>query len=469
MANRKLKPIHYILISVGLLIVVAIVAKKAGWIGKKEDEKVTVESTDLRTITETVLANGKVQPEVELKVSSEVSGEIVGLYVAEGDSVRKGQLLVKINPELILAAIDRATAAVNNAQANLGSSRARTVQAKAQFENIRLVFERNQKIHAQKVISDAEFDASKAQYEAGKQDIELAKQGAKASEFMVESAMASLKESRENLSRTSIFSAMNGIVTRLAVSLGERVVGTAQMAGTEMLRIANLSQMQSQVDVSENDIVRVSLGDTADIEIDAYPGKKFKGVVKEIANSSNSTTTNVSDQVTNFQVKISILRDSYADLSSKSKHPFRPGMSTSVEIKTDVADNTLTVPIMAVTVRSVDKSGKILNDDGSKKADRKSKKDENENEGSKVESTKENKQIETDNRKEVVFMYNKGIVKAVLVKTGIQDDQYIQIVEGVKKGDEIVSGPFSLISKKLKDGDKVKKVSEKELFSGDKK
>ena len=464
MANRKLKPLHLILIGVGLLIVLAIVAKKAGWIGKTEDEKIIVEAASLRTITETVLANGKIQPALDLKVSSEVSGEIVGLYVAEGDSVKKGQMLVKINPELILAAIERTMASVNNAQANLGSSKARVIQAKAQFENTRLVYERNQKLHTQKVISDAEFDASKAQYQAGLQDIELAKQGVKASEFMVESAMATLKEARENLSRTTIFSPMNGIVTRLNVTLGERVVGTAQMAGTEMIRIADLRDMQSRVEVSENDIVRVTIGDTAMIEVDAYPGQKFLGLVTEIANSANSSTTNVSDQVTNFQVKINLLQSSYSHLLAKSRFPFRPGMSSSVEIKTDVASDVLSVPIMSVTVRSVNKDGKILDDDEARKAEKDAKKDQKEDDGNNVESSKDKTNQVINERKEVVFIYQNGTVKAALVKTGIQDDQYIQILEGVKKGDEIVSGPFSLISKKLKDGEKVKKVNEKELF-----
>ena len=284
--KRKLKPLHLLLIAVGLLLIAAIVAKKAGWIGGESLENVTVEKAELRDIVETVIANGKVQPETEVKISSEISGEIIGLYVKEGDSVKKGQLLVRINPQIIEAALERAEAAVNNAKASKANAAARLKQAEANFKNISLNYNRNKKLFEQKVISDAEFDAAKAQYETSVQEIESARQSVAAAEFTINSASAGVKETRENLLRTTIYSPMEGIVTKLNVELGERVVGTAQMAGTEMMRVANLNAMMAKVDVSEADIVRISVGDTADIEVDAYPGRFFKGIVTEVSNSA---------------------------------------------------------------------------------------------------------------------------------------------------------------------------------------
>lgn len=446
-------------IAVAVLIVFALIGKKAGWIGQGELTKIAAEKAESRTIVESVLANGKIQPEIEVKLSSEISGEIIGLYVKEGDSVRKGQLLAKVNPELILAALDRNEAAINNARAQLASARARLNQQKATFENnIKPSFERNQKLHKDKVISQAEFDASKATYEAALQDLEAGRQSIIAAEFTVKSTEATQKESREQLTRTNIYAPIDGIVTKLSVEVGERVVGTIQMAGTEMIRIANLNRMEAQVDVSESDVVRVKLGDSVLIDVDAYPGRQFKGIVREIANSSNQSVMGAADQVTNFAVKISLLNESYADLTEKRGYPFRPGMSSSVEILTNRVENVLAVPITSVTVRAFDENGKI-------KSKRTGDKEGDGGEETASESATDEAAAGKEELREVVFVFANGEVKAKEVKTGIQDDRYIQIISGLETGEEVVTAPFSSISKKLKDGEKVQKVKKDDLFS----
>jgi HlyD family secretion protein len=452
----KLKTGQWLAVALVVLLVFALVGKKAGWIGQGELTKIAAEKAENRTIVESVLANGKIQPEVEVKLSSEISGEIIGLYVKEGDSVRKGQLLAKVNPELILAALDRNEAAINNARAQLASARARLNQLKATFDNnIKPAYDRNTKLFKDQVISQAEFEASKASYEAFLQDLEAGRQTIVAAEFTVKSAEATQKESREQLTRTNIYAPIDGIVTKLSVEVGERVVGTIQMAGTEMIRIANLNRMEAQVDVSESDVVRVKLGDSVLIDVDAYPGRQFKGIVREIANSSNSSIMGAADQVTNFAVKISLLNESYADLTEKRGYPFRPGMSSSVEILTNRVEGTLSVPITSVTVRAFDEKGKIKkkrNADTSAEAD-----EEDEDVKDKTDSKEE--------LREVVFVFENGEVKAKEVKTGIQDDRYIQILSGLQAGEEVVVAPFSAISKKLKDGEKVQKVKKDDLFS----
>ncbi len=455
---KKLKPLHYLLIGVVLLFVFALIGKKAGWIGKGEFTRVVVEKAEKRTIIETVLANGKIQPETEVKLSSEISGEIVGLYVKEGDSVVKGQLLARVNPELVLAAIDRGEAAINNAKAQLGTARARYNQLKATFDNnIKPSFDRNAKLYKDKVISPAEYDMSKASYEAGLQDIEAMKQSIIAAEYTVKSAEAGQKEAREQLSRTNIYAPISGIVTKLSVEVGERVVGTIQMAGTEMIRIADLNRMEAQVDVSESDVVRVSLHDSVIIEVDAYPGKKFKGIVREIANSSNSSLAGLADQVTNFAVKITLLNGSYADLTAKKRYPFRPGMSTSVEILTNRAENVLTVPIASVTVRAYDADGKMVNE--REKGEETEEAPSNEEENASDKAKKAGGSLE-----EVLFVYEQGKVFARKVKTGLQDDRYIEIVSGISDSSQVIAAPFSAISKKLKDDMKVEKVDKDKLF-----
>ncbi len=446
------KTFKYLGIAVVMLIIIAFVGKKAGWIGKVDGIKVLVAKTELKTIIETVSANGRVQPEKEVKISSDVSGEIRELYVKEGDSVVTGQLLARIDPELYQSALDRSDASLNNIRANLASAKARLAQAEARFNEIKNAFERNEKMYAQKLISDGEFETAKSTFLNAKSEVEAGKQSVLAAEYNVKSFEASVKESKKNLDRTLIYAPVNGIVSKLSVEKGERVVGTSQMAGTEMMRIANLNDMEVSVDVNENDIVKVGIADTTLIEVDAYPGRKFKGIVTEIANSASTTLATTSDQVTNFVVKIRILRSSYEDLTKKfgkRKSVFRPGMSASVEIMTERANNVLAVPIEAVTIR-------VASDLDTNKIE-----------------TKENKTVSASAVKEeefeVVFIKNGDKAYIRKVKTGIQDDKMIQILEGLKEGEELISGPYTAVSKLLKHNDAIEVVSKEELFESKKK
>lgn len=397
---------------------------------------VTTEKAENRLIIETVIANGKVQPEVQVKISSDVSGEIIELNVKEGDQVKKGDVLAKINPDLYISARDRLAAALNTAKANVANAKARLAQSKAQFINAEAAFNRNKNLHKQGAISDAEYDTAKSQYEVAKADVEAAEQSVIAAEYNLKSAEASLKEANDNLQRTTIIAPVDGTVSMLNVEKGERVVGTTQMAGTELMRIANLTQMEVKVDVNENDIIRIKLGDTADVEIDAFLGRKFKGVVREIANSAKVTGLSA-EQVTNFEVKVRILRSSYEDLIDKNNphlSPFRPGMTASVEIKTNFANNALSVPIQAVTTREDTSYAK-----------------------SKVV---QNAEINRENSFECVFVHQEGKAVMKKVKTGIQDSKYIQILSGIEKGEEIITGPYTIVSKQLNDGDRVRVIKE---------
>lgn len=444
--KKKNKTLLYLGIAVGVLIVIAIVGKKAGWVGKVEGLPVTVAKVESRTIIETVSANGRIQPEKEVKISSDVSGEIRELYVKEGDSVIAGRLMARIDPELYQSALDRSEASLNNTKAGLATSRARLSQAEARFQEISSAYERNKKMYEQKLISDGEFETAKSSYINAKAEVDAGRQSVLAAEFNVKSFEATLKESRKNLTRTEIFAPVSGIVSKLSVEQGERVVGTSQMAGTEMMRIANLNDMEVSVDVNENDIIKVGLGDTSDIEVDAYPNRKFKGIVTEIANSATTSLQTTSDQVTNFVVKIRILRSSYEDLTrkfGKRKSVFRPGMSASVEIQTERVVNVIAVPIESVTVRPESALDTTLTED---------------------EGPKKSSILDTKNDVEVVFLIVDNKAKIQKVKTGVQDDKYIQILEGLVEGEMIISGPYSAISKTLRHDDEVKEVSKEELF-----
>lgn len=432
-----------------ILIVILTIAKSAGWLGNSDAVKVSTEKVSLKTITETVSANGKVQPEVEVKISADVSGEVVEMFVKEGDLVQAGTLLCRIKPDIYASNLERTAASVNAAKANLQSSRSRQLQAESQFKIAELSYNRNKKLFEDKVISAAEFESIRSSWEVASAEVQAAHQGVAAAEFNVNSAEASLKEARENLNKTAIYSPVNGTVSKLNVEQGERVVGTLQMAGTEIMRIANLNEMEVNVDVGETDIVRVNLNDTADIEIDAYTGRKFTGIVTEVANSANVSGVGVTDQVTNFSVKIRIIRNSYTDLlkdKPENFSPFRPGMSATVDIRTKQVSNVAAIPIQAVTTRDTsvkdDVASKMNNTSGANSTE--------------VSSN--------ENRQECVFVINDD--KAVLrnVKTGIQDNQFIQIVEGLKEGDEVITAPYNAISKTLKDGSDVKVVPRSELF-----
>lgn len=421
--------------------------------GKTEIIDVSAELPAKRNITEVVSANGKIQPEVEVKISSDVSGEIIEMLVKEGDAVKKGQLLCRIKPDTYESALDRVNASVNSSKANAQNTKAQLDQAKAQLANAQANFNRNKKLFEQNAISQQEFDASKAAYEGAVATVKAAEETVKSADFNINSAVASLKEANENLSRTQIYSPVDGTVSKLNVEKGERVQGVQGFQGTEIMRLANLNEMEVNVEVNENDIIKVKKYDTTLIEVDAYKDRKFKGIVTEIANSAN-TTGITADQVTNFAVKIRILQDSYNDLiTGLNNAPFRPGMSAAVEIQTKKVLNVLSVPIMAVTTRvdsSLIKKTEKMNSGGDLE----------------VKNDLEEKVDAKDIPKTeiVIFVVSEGKVKQVKVKTGIQDNDFIQITSGVTEKDQVVSAPYGAISKKLKDGTAVNVKDKDKLF-----
>lgn len=430
-------------------------AKKMEWIGKVEPTEVEYTKVARGTIVEKVSASGKIQPEVEVKVSPDVSGEIVSLNVAEGDSVVAGQELLKIRPDNYVSLLARAEAQVNAQKAGSEQSKAVLAQSEARLSKAKIDFDRNDRLHKDKVISDADFDQFQSAYIVAKQDLEAAKANVKAANFNVKSAEAAFKEAKTNLTKTTIYAPQSGIISKLNVELGERVVGTSQMAGTEMLRIANLNNMEVRVNVNENDITRVSLGDTVMIDVDAFSSsdRKFMGVVYEVASSANSSGTAAAvsnDAVTEFEVKIRVLRSSYADLiQGKLSYPLKPGMTASVEILTNRKSNILTVPLASVTTRELG-------------AEKKSEGDKPSEDGAAVK-TQDDANAERkrkENIREVVFVEEKGKVKQVEVKTGISDFEHIEIVSGLKDGQQIISGPYATVAKKLNAGDLVKKKEE---------
>lgn len=398
-------------LSVGtlLLIVILIFGKKNGWFGSSRDF-VPVEISELRplTIVETVSATGKIQPEVEVKLSSEVSGEIIELPVKEGQTVEQGDLLVRINPDLIQASVSQSQAGLQNFRAQLAQAEANETNAKLTYDRSKILFEKG-------VISKSEWDRAVADYE-------MAQANRLAAYYNVESAAANVKQSLDNLARTSIYAPMSGTISSLSAELGERVVGTAQMAGTEIMRVANLENMEVVVDVNENDIVKVQIGNEAKVEVDAYLRREFKGEVTEIANSAESTLT--ADQVTNFKVKVRILPESYKDLiegKPERYSPFRPGMTATVDIITNKKENILAVPISAVVMKTDTSDVNTINAE----------------------------------RFEAVFVEENGTAQVRKVTTGIQDETNIEIISGLDKGEKVIVGPYSTLTKTLKAGDKV--------------
>jgi HlyD family secretion protein len=452
MTKSRKKTLWYIIGAIVLVVIVVLAVKK----GKSSDaQKVAVEKVTKRNIIETVSANGKIQPAKDVKISPYISGEVVELYVKEGDFVKKGQKLAKIDPKIYISSFQQAEAAMKTTEANQANSKARLAQSQAQFTKSKLDFKRSEELWKKQVISDADYDAARSSYLVAKAEVKAAEESFKASKFQVKSAKAKMSEAQENLNRTTIYAPNNGTVSKLSVQEGERVTGASQFsAGTEIMRIANLDVMEVNVEVNENDIVQVSMNDTALIEVDAYLNRKFKGIVTEIATSANTTGVSA-DQVTNFDVKIRMLKSSYADLirpKNPIPSPFRPGMSATVEIQTKRADNVLAVPIQAVTTRA-DSTGRMKSV-LEKREEKKTKKNNN--------------QIQKKT-KEYVFIYQNGTAKLQKVETGIQDNMYIEIKKGVKVGQEVITAPYRLVSKTLKNGDKVKKVNKKELFSTKKK
>jgi len=440
------KLLKYLIIGASVLLLIIILGRLGGWLGGHKAINVIADKPQKRTIFEVVTANGKIQPEKEIKVSGDVSGEIVELFIKEGDAIKKGQILLKIKPDIYISGEERALAAVNTTKANYGNALARLDQIEAQFTQARLSYERNQKLWEQSTISKAEWDASTAEYEIAKANVEASKQDVKSAEFNVKSAEASLKEANERLIKTNVYSPIDGIITRLIVEKGERVAGTDMMAGTEMLRVADLKKMEVKVDVNENDIVRVHIGDTAIIEVDAYLDQKFKGVITEIANSANTSGQTSADQVTSFEVRIRLIESSYNNLiSSERPFPFRPGMTASVDIQTQKKENVLSIPIEAVTTRS--------DSELNVKAHRTT---------AFIGSKNLNKEV--SKLSEIVFIVEKSLSRVRKVKTGIQDNNFIEIVEGINPNDNIIIAPYSAISKKLKDSTIVQVVDKKDLF-----
>ena len=448
------------------IILVMIILKKQGVIGKQEGIKVTAEKATERTIIETVNASGKVYPEIEVKVSPDISGEIVELNVSEGDSVRKGQVLARIYADIYNSQRDQAAAVVNQYQAQVMNSTAQLEALKATMDQAEVTYKRQKQLLDDKVISRAEFEQADQAIKTSRAQYNAAVQGIKGSQASVQSARAQLMRANKDVSRATLVAPMDGVVSLLAVKKGERVVGTAQMAGTEMLRVADMNVMEVRVNVGENDIPKVKLNDSALVEVDAYNNRKFKGVVTKIASSNTTaaqaTLASSSTEVTNYEVHIRLLPESYKDLvARKSKvSPFRPGMNASADIQTKTHTNVLAVPINAVTVR--DKKGD--NPNAAKTGNKGN--NNNNNDNGNNNNNSDPTPVNTDDLEEVVYVLqaDKTTVKKVKVKTDIQDINNIEVVNGLKPGEMVVTGPYNLVSKTLKDGDKVKIVPKEQLF-----
>ncbi|MFJ1378538.1 efflux RND transporter periplasmic adaptor subunit [Capnocytophaga canimorsus] len=404
-----------IIVGIVLVLILLIVGKKSGWWGNQpKGKEVEVKQITRNSLTQKVSATGKIQPELEIKISSEVSGEIIELPVVEGQMVKKGDLLVRINPDIYQSVLNRSVASLENIKSSLR-------QAEANFKENEASFERNQKLFEKGVISRAEWDKAVSAYDIAKANKESAK-------YSVQSAMASVSEAQDNLKRTSIYAPASGTISKLNVELGERVVGTVQMTGTEIMRVANLSSMEVEVDVNESDIVKVNINHRATIEVDAYPKKNFEGRVTNIANTANATAS--VEQVTNFKVKIHIDEASYQALLTGKKQgysPFRPGMTATVDILTTERNDVVTVPVSAIVMKSIKE---ISKDSLIKEKD--------------------------DKRQEAVFVVKDGKALLKAVSTGIQDNTDIEILSGVEAGEQIIVGPYNLVSRILKSGDEVR-------------
>ncbi|WP_301921615.1 efflux RND transporter periplasmic adaptor subunit [Ferruginibacter sp.] len=443
------KTVKWILFSVAGLVIILGGLKFAGAFGKDEGTSVTAEKVQRRTITEIVNASGKVYPEIEVKVSPDVSGEITELIVQEGDSVKKGQILARIFADIYSIQATQAASGVVQSQAQVANSQAALDALKAMVDQTQKTYNMQKKLYDDKVISSNEFNSADAGYKSAQANYNAAKQGIRGGQAAVQSAQSNLAKANKDLSRTVLLAPMNGVVSLLSVKKGERVVGSNMMAGTEMLRIADMSKIEIRVDVGESDVPKVHLGDSAIVTVDAYTDRKFKGIVTQIASSNNGASTqnalaNTSTDVTNYKVYIRLLPESYPDLLSKTSYPFRPGMSASADIQTKTHTNVLSVPINAVTTRE------------------------------KKDSTKADKKmvggeaaaLSVDDLEVVVFVLNKdGSVTKKKVKTSIQDINYLEITEGLTEGEEVITGPYDIVSKTLKEKDNVKVVDKKELFT----
>jgi HlyD family secretion protein len=444
--------LKHILITIGVIIALLVVLKVTGAIGGEKLEKVTIEKATNRTVIETVTASGKVQPETEVKLSSEVSGEVTELLVKEGDVVKKGQLLCKVRPDVLKSGYDRARASYSSQKASVASAEQQLKQSQANFVNADATYKRNVELHKKKVISASEFDAAQAAYTTAKTNLESAKQNFIGAKFGLEQSGANVQEASANLAKATIFAPVDGVISKLSVELGDRILGTAQFAGTEIMRISNLSSMEVNVDVNENDINRVNVGDSATIEVDAFADRKFKGIVTEIASSSKDvgTASTSVDQVTNFLVKIRIIAESYTNVKGGAKDlpsPFRPGLSATVDIQSESLKG-LSVPIQSVFTSN---NTKTATDTKGGDTD--------------ANADKQKSKLNDKTVKQFIYTFADGKVKQVEVTTGIQNDQFIIVKSGLKAGVEVVTGPYSAIQNRLKDGMKVERTTKDQLFA----
>lgn len=452
--KKSNKVIYYLIGVIVVLIVVFALGSAMGWIGKPKEIEVELAKAKRVTIVEKVSASGTVQPVTEVKIAPEVSGEIIQLMIEEGDSVKRGNPLVKIRPDTWQSQLERAEASLSQQRANLEQSKASLLRAQATLIRTEAEYKRNQKLYEEKVISDADWQLAKQNFEVAKNDVASAEQQVEAARFIIRSSQASLSEAAENFRKTTVVAPMDGVVSKLIVKNGERVVGTQTMTGTEMLRIADLNKMEVRVDVNENDIVRVHLGDTAVIDVDAYStqNKEFRGVVTLIANTAKDKTS--TDAITEFEVRILILPSSYQDLvQAGNRFPFRPGMTASVDIMTQRKPNALAVPLAAVTTRNPD----APQEDGDGPRGNGGNNNNNNNQQNTAK-----KPIGTKADKTVIFVNENGTAKMVEVKTGISDYDNIEIVSGIGDSTEVVTGPFLAVSKRLKDGEKIKQMQKKD-------
>jgi len=422
----------------------------------KDVVKVTTEKATLRSVTESVTSSGQIYPEYEVKISPDISGEVIELKVEEGDSVKRGQVLARVYADIYALQRDEASARVTQSQANVSNSQAALGAQKATLEQAQQSYDRNKTLYDDKVISKAEFEQFEANLSSAKANYSASIQNIRSLQAGSRSAQTGLRSANTNLGRTTIVAPMNGVVSSLKIKQGERVVGTAQMAGTEMMTIADMSSIEVRVDVGENDIVKVSIGDAAEVEVDAYNDRKFKGFVTKIASSVKSSgISGATNDVTNYEVRIRLDKASYLDLidpGNSKKFPFRPGMNARADIKTKRKDNIITVPIASVNAR-VKGSDKSPSESTKEKVD------------ARPSTTDANESSNDSEMEEIVFLKMvDGTVKKRVVKTGIQDINYIEVISGIKPGDEVVTGPYTVISQTLKDGSKVKVVSKDELF-----
>lgn len=459
MAKKKQssnKTIRYLIIGLVAVIILLVVASSFGWIGKPKEIEVELAKAKRTTIVEKVSASGTIQPVTEIKLAPEVSGEIRELFVEEGDSVKKGELLVNLRPDILMSKLDQVEASLNQQKANEVSAEAALVKAEATYTRADQEYKRQERLWNEKVISEADWQMAQQNFKVAENDLKSSRQSLQAAKYVVKSSAASVNEARENVRLTKVLAPMDGIVSKLSVKKGERMVGTQMQSGTEMMRIADLNVMEVRVNVNENDIVRVHMGDTAVIDVDAYSSqdKEFKGLVTLIANTAKDKAS--ADAITEFEVRVLILSSSYQDLvKAGTRFPFRPGMTASVDILTNRKENVLSVPLAAVTTRNPR--------DEKSPEEKKQEEEKNKNNN----NSNAPKPVKKEEDKTVIFINDKGVAKMVEVKTGISDYDNIEVITGVSDSTEVITGPFLAVSKRLKDGEKIRQMEKKDTKSKD--